>query len=159
MIRCKCNNIKSTYRHRISNKSFICRPVSKEHISNQQENFCDINQNIDPIARKNLKHVKQIQPVDTNQQIIKMAIDVRDVTNSDVAQIITGSEHINKMASSLTTNESIARLVEDFVINNIGSIAEKIADSIQLRNRSENQGNHNQIIFCCCKYIQYCDLF
>ena len=76
-----------------------------------------------------------------------MAIDVQDVTNSDVAQIITGSEHINKMASSLTTNESIARLVEDFVINNIGSIAEKIADSIQLRNRSENQGIHNQITF------------
>ena len=120
--------------------------------------MCDINQNINPYARKNLKHVKQIKPVDTTQQIIKMAIDVQDVTNSDVAQIITGSEHINKMASSLTTNESIARLVEDFVINNIGSIAEKIADSIQLRNRSENQGIHNQITFFC-KYIQYFDLF
>ena len=109
--------------------------------------MCDINQNINPNERKNLKPVKQIQPVDTNQQIIKMAIDVQDVTNSDVAQIITGSDHINKMASLLTTNESIARLVEDFVINNIGSIAEKIADSIQNRNRSENQGIYNQLFF------------
>ena len=79
------------------------------------------------------------------------------LTNTDqVRHIITGScnastdevnkmatDDINKMAATVSSNENIAQLVEDFVINNIGSIAEKIAQCLQNRNRNPNTGKTN----------------
>ncbi len=77
------------------------------------------------------------------------------LTNSDpVRHILTGScsannedvnkmavaDDLNKMAPIVSSNENIGKIVEDFLVNNIGSIAEKITECLQNRNTNQNIG-------------------
>ena len=122
------------------------RPVSKESISKPESYSCDINQNISDNLSNQQQHIKM-----TVHDVTKM------LTNSDqVRHIITSScsastdevnkmatDDINRMTPTVSSNENIAHLVEDFVINNIGSIAEKIAQCLQNRNSNQNTGKTN----------------
>ena len=123
---------------------FFNRPVSKEYISKEESYSCDINQNISDNQSNQQQHIKMtvhdVTKMLTNSDPVRHILTSSCSANNEDVNKMAAADDLNKMEPIVSSNENIGKIVEDFLINNIGSIAEKITECLQNRNTNQNIG-------------------
>ena len=128
------NNVQNSF---INNKENV--PKSAQNLASNQ-----IAKSLDKPGSHDVYKVAR----NINDDVINMAAVNNDVIKGVEKMAPTFDSDVIRNCSKNADNSKsdITRVVEDFVINNIGSIAEKIAQCIQSRGNETGKINHIQLI-------------